>query len=109
MPIIFEEKKKRQQVFLGVFFVVLLIGGLFLYQKLINERGIGFSFERSIEEEEEIVRPPSLTLEKLLSIKLEGAAFNDPRLKTLETNGILPIQVRDEERGRQNPTLPFEL
>jgi len=112
MPIISEEKKKRQS-FLLIFTVFLLGGILFiLYQGVFKNRvQENLMSEKIIEGIPgklfgEGTVSPSTGLEHLNAIELDSRIFNDQRFTALEINGSLPITVRKEEVGRENPFLP---
>lgn len=104
MPIVFEEKRKRQRLLLGVFLVLVFVGLFVAYRELSEDR-VDTSVESS--SEPSFVQKP-LDTERLRDIKLDRSIFEESKFKNLEINGILPIVVRQEELGRTNPFLSFE-
>ncbi len=112
MPVVFEEKRRRQRLLLGIFLILLIVGLFIGYREFFRIDG-----ERVLSppaDSDQIPKKPSVVttisnLEELLGIQLSRSIFEDPDFGSLEINGVLPIVVNEEELGRDNPFLPFEL
>lgn len=113
MPIISEEKRKRNSLFLVLIVLLLGVSSIIFYQGFLKNRPQENFIPKKLVEgipaklfgEETSFSPTNL--KHLDTIELDRKIFNDQRFVSLEINGSFPIAVSKEEVGRSNPFLPF--